>query len=62
VYKHDQSPVWNDEETIELLTRMSVRDDMKTLFSGKLTMDLLEELSDVLFGILYPTFDKREDA
>jgi hypothetical protein len=58
----NQEPWWNDEETIELLTRASVRDDMKALLSGKLNDNVIEELRDVLFGILYPTYDKREDV
>jgi hypothetical protein len=58
----NQEPWWNDEETIELLTRVSVRDDMEVLLSGKLSEDVIEELRDVLFGILYPTYDEREDV
>jgi hypothetical protein len=47
--------VWNDEETL-------VRNEMKALLSGKLTEEVTEELSDVLFGILYPTYVKKKDA
>jgi hypothetical protein len=41
---------------------VSVRDDMEVLLSGKLSEDVIEELRDVLFGILYPTYDEREDV
>jgi hypothetical protein len=61
LYKQHQNPVWNDEETIELLTRVSVRDDLKVLLAGKLKEDVIEELRNVLFGILYPTYDRRKD-
>jgi hypothetical protein len=61
-YKHDKSPVWNDEETVELLARASVRDDMKTLLVGELAEDLIEELNEVFFETLYPTYDKGKDV
>ena len=62
LHKQHQIPIWNDEETIELLTRFSVRDDMQALLSASLTEDLIEELTEILFGTLYPTYDKRKDA
>ena len=61
-HKQHQTPIWNDEETIELRTRFSVRDDMEALLSASLTEDLIEELTEILLGTLYPTYDKRKHA
>jgi hypothetical protein len=35
---------------------------MEILLSEKFSEDVIGELRDVLFGILYPTYDKREDV
>jgi hypothetical protein len=52
------NPVWTIDENIEILTRVLVRKDMMSLLSGNLSEDILEELSDVLFNVLYPAYEK----
>lgn len=58
VYEERMCPVWSIDENIEILTRAFVREDMMSILSGKLCEDTVEELSDVLFNVVYPTYKK----
>ncbi|KAH7093417.1 hypothetical protein FB567DRAFT_515306 [Paraphoma chrysanthemicola] len=58
VYEQHMIPVWTIDENIEVLTRAFVREDMMTILSGNLGEDLVAELSDVLFNIVYPAYEK----
>jgi hypothetical protein len=54
-----RNPVWTDEENIEILTRVLVRQDMDALLAGQLDGETLKELKDVLFNIVYPTYPEE---
>lgn len=56
IYKESKNPVWSVDMNIEILTRLLVRKDWGSLLAGKLPEDTLQELSDVLFNIVYPTY------
>lgn len=56
-YQQQMNPVWGVHENIELLTRVIVRENMISILPN-LGTDLVEELSDVLFNIVYPTYEK----
>jgi len=58
-YERLNNPVWSAEEKTEILTRSLVRDDMGSLLSKKLPEDTLQELVDVLFSVVYPTYMKN---
>jgi hypothetical protein len=57
-YEKYMNPAWSIDENIEILTRVCVRKDMVSIFSGKLCDDTVDELSDVLFNVVYPTYRK----
>jgi ABC-type phosphate/phosphonate transport system substrate-binding protein len=50
------NPVWSLDENIEVLTRSKLRQDMGSILSAKLPEDTVQELSDVLFNIVYPAY------
>ncbi|KAH7082880.1 hypothetical protein BKA63DRAFT_139266 [Paraphoma chrysanthemicola] len=56
-YEEHMNPVWTIDENIEVLTRTFVQEDMMLILSGKLTTDIVAELSDVLFNIVYPAYE-----
>ncbi|KAF2134927.1 hypothetical protein P153DRAFT_329801 [Dothidotthia symphoricarpi CBS 119687] len=58
MYKPYMNPVWSNDENIELFVRTSVRGQMSKSLSDQLDSQVLEELSDVLFNIVYPTYTK----
>jgi hypothetical protein len=62
VYEQFMNPVWSIDENIEVLTRTYVREEMDGILSGKISEDYLQELSDVLFNIVYPAYMKRPKA
>lgn len=56
-YERHMNPIWNIDENIEMLTRVLVRADIMSLVPG-LSGDTVEELSDVLFNVVYPAYKK----
>ncbi|CAN9170956.1 unnamed protein product [Alternaria alternata] len=60
-YEQHMNPVWSIDENIEILTRVFVREDMMSILSGNLCEDTVEELSDVLFNVLYPAYKKSTE-
>jgi hypothetical protein len=60
-YEKHMNPVWSIDENIEILTRVFVREDMMSILSGNLCEDTVEELSDVLFNVLYPAYKKSTE-
>jgi hypothetical protein len=53
-YEKYMNRVWNVDENIELLTRVYVRAEMRSIFSGVLCEDTVEELSDVCLTLYIP--------
>lgn len=49
------NPIWSIDQNIEMLTRVLVRADMKSILPS-LSGDMVEELSDVLFNVVYPAY------
>ncbi|KAJ4289800.1 hypothetical protein N0V90_011131 [Kalmusia sp. IMI 367209] len=60
-YEQFSNPMWTVDQNIEILTRVSVRNDMFSILSEELREDVVEELSDVLFNIVYPTYIKGQN-
>lgn len=60
MYERYMNPVWSIDENIEILTRVSVREEMMSILSEKLCEDTIEELRDVLFNVVYPTYVKAQ--
>lgn len=58
IYEQHNNPVWSIDQNIEIVTRLLVREDMKSILFGKLCEDTVEELSDVLFNVVYPTYER----
>ncbi|KAF1847287.1 uncharacterized protein K460DRAFT_276406 [Cucurbitaria berberidis CBS 394.84] len=56
MYKEYMNPIWSVDENIEVLTRSFLRDDMRSILAGQLPEGTLEELSDVLFNVVYPAY------
>ena len=59
-YEEYMNPIWSVDENIEILTRGGVRRAMPTIFEGELKADTVEELSDVLFNVVYPAYTERD--
>ncbi|KAF2641828.1 hypothetical protein P280DRAFT_541282 [Massarina eburnea CBS 473.64] len=59
LYEIHRNRMWSLDENIEILTRFSVRGDISSILSTELPADVLDELKDVLFNILYPTYEER---
>lgn len=57
VYGQRMNPVWSIDENIEILTRVLVRKDMRSLLP-QLGEGMVEELSDVLFNVVYPAYER----
>lgn len=55
-YERTMNPVWDIEENIEILTRTYLRRELHSILSGQLAGGLVQELSDVLFNIVYPAY------
>jgi hypothetical protein len=47
--------ILEEDEKIELLTRMMVRSRFMEVLNGKLEKGLLEQLKNVFFEVAYPT-------
>ena len=58
-YEEFMNPMWSVDENVEILTRVGVRKQMPSIFAGELNADTVEELSDVLFNVVYPTYAKE---
>ena len=56
-YERHLNPIWSIDQNIEMLTRVLVRVDIRSILPS-LGGDTVEELSDVLFNILYPAYEK----
>jgi hypothetical protein len=52
------NPMWSIDENIEILTRVSVREKMSSVLTEELGEDTVEELTDVLFNVVYPAYVK----
>lgn len=57
VYGQYMNPVWFIDENIEILTRVLVRKDMRSLLP-QLGEGMVEELSGVLFNVVYPAYER----
>ena len=57
-YEQYMNPVWTVDQNIEILTRTYVREEMISIFSTELSENTVEELSDVLFNVVYPAYPK----
>ena len=49
-------PLWTVNMKIEMLTRLHVRSTMEAVLSNQLPNGTLQELEEVLFGVLYPAY------
>jgi hypothetical protein len=56
-YEQDMNSLWSIDENIEILTRVLVRQDMMSILPD-LDGDIVRELSDVLFNVLYPAYEE----
>jgi hypothetical protein len=61
-YEEFSNPLWNVDQNIEIITRMAVRLETGLLLSKILPETTLQELVDVLFNIVYPTYTTRQDG
>jgi hypothetical protein len=52
-------PFWTDNQNIEMLTRISLCEDIGELLGDQLPSETLQELKEVMFNIFYPTYSKR---
>lgn len=59
IHRQWNSPLWSDDQNIELFTRFMLREDIEELLGGQLTRIQLHELQEVLFTIVYPTYGRR---
>ena len=59
IYRQWKSPLWSDDRNIELVTRIMLRGDFEELLGGQLTIIQLQELQEVLFTIVYPTYRRK---
>lgn len=53
------SPFWTDSQNIEMLARVYVREDIEELLGNELPSETLQELKDIMFNIVYPTYAKK---
>lgn len=53
-------PFWTDNQNIEMLARVYVREDIEELLGNELPSETLQELKEVMFTIVYPTYAKEE--
>jgi len=53
------NPFWTDNQNLEMLTRVYVRDRLEDLLGDRLPSETLQELKEVMFNIIYPTYAKR---
>lgn len=58
-HKKWDNPLWTDNQNIEMLTRVFVREDIGELLGDQLPSGTLQELKEVIFNIVYPTYSKR---
>ena len=55
------NPFWTEVQNVEMLTRVLVRNDVEELLGDRLPSTTLQELKEVMFNIVYPTYRKREE-
>lgn len=56
-YERHLNPIWSIDENIEIFTRVLVRAEMMSILPS-LDKDTVEELSDVLFNVVYPAYTR----
>jgi hypothetical protein len=56
-----RNPIWTDDENLEMLTRIYVRDHLEQLLGKQLPSVALQELGDVMFTLIYPTYAKKDE-
>lgn len=61
-HKKWYNPFWTDSQNIEICTRFLVREDVGKLLGDQLSSETLQELKEVLFNIIYPTYAKRGET
>lgn len=57
-YEKQVNPFWTESENIQMLTRMYLREDLEKLLGDQLPGETVQELKEVLFNIVYPTYAK----
>ncbi|KAF2707816.1 hypothetical protein K504DRAFT_458300 [Pleomassaria siparia CBS 279.74] len=60
MYEGYKSPTWSVDKNIEILIRYHVRDAVASLLAEKVPKGTAQELIDVLFNIVYPTYRKSQ--
>ena len=55
LYEAFKNPFWTEEENVEMSTRVLVLRDFPGLLGNSFPVSDLEELKNVLFGVIYPT-------
>lgn len=58
-YEKWTKPFWTDNQNVEIFTRLCVREDVDELLGDRLPSETLQELKEVLFNIVYPTYARR---
>ena len=53
------NPFWTENENIEMLTRIMIREHIDEFVGNQLLGQTLDEFKDVIFNIVYPTYAKR---
>ena len=54
-YRGYATPIWTDEENVEMATRVLIRDDFSKILSKSVSRPILEALKRVFFGFVYPS-------
>lgn len=60
-YEKWSNQIWEDNQNIEMLTRVYVRNDFEKLLGDQLPRETLRELKDIVFNIIYSTYAKKGD-
>lgn len=54
-------PLWTDDQKAEMVSRCFVREAVGELLGDQLPSETLQELKEVLFDIVYPTWAKEAE-
>jgi hypothetical protein len=54
-----RKPFLSEDQNVEMLTRVLVRDKFSELLSRRLKRSILDDLESVFFNVLYPTYTNK---
>jgi hypothetical protein len=61
IHMQFRNPIWTENQNIEMLTRVYVRKHLEELLGKQLLSVALQELEDVMFTLIYPTYAKKDE-